>query len=155
MSTHRATVSLLPAALTAAALAAPLLAKLGFALSAFALLQFFSRVCHQDPARSFWIAGAPAAVCIRCLGIYLGAVAGGWIPAPRRAILGFLAATVLVSLLDFFAESAGLHGNWPEVRWVLGAMLGAGGAALIAQATWAPASGCLPDPPRAGSLCRK
>ena len=155
MSTHRVTVALFPAALTSAALAAPLLAKFGFALSAFAILQFFSLACQQDPARSFWIASAPVAVCSRCLGIYMGAVAGAWIPAPRRAILGFLAATVLVSLLDFFAESAGLHGNWPWVRWALGALLGAGGTALITQATWAPASGCPPDPPPGGSLRRK
>ncbi len=149
---HSYAVASAPAALSAAALSVPLLAAFGYTLPVFAVLQFFSVVCHQDPARSFWIAGAPVAVCARCLGMYLGAVAGAWIRAPRRAILGFLAASVLVSLLDFFAESAGAHGNWPWMRWILGVMLGAGVAALI---TWAPASGCPPDPPPAGSLCRK
>lgn len=132
MSTQRATVSLLPAALTAAALALPLLAKLGFALSAFAIFQFFSLSCHQDPARSFWIAGAPLAVCTRCTGIYLGAAAGAWVDAPRRTILALLAATALVSLLDYVAESAGIHGSWSLVRFALGGILGVGLSALLA-----------------------
>jgi len=127
-------VAAVPAALSVAALSAPLLAAFGSTLAAFAVLQFFSAVCHQDPARSFWIAGAPIAVCIRCLGIYLGAVAGAWITAPRRAILGLLAATALVSLLDYFAESAGLHGNWPLLRSALGGILGAGLGALVGNA---------------------
>jgi uncharacterized membrane protein len=37
---------------------------------------FFQPVCHQDPARSFWLAGMPLPVCARCLGIYLGAFLG-------------------------------------------------------------------------------
>lgn len=147
-------VAAVPAALSVAALSAPLLAALGYTLAAFSVLQFFSVLCHQDPARSFWIAGAPIAVCTRCLGIYLGAAAGAWIRAPRRMILGLLAATVVVSVLDFFAESAGLHGNWPLLRLALGALLGAGGAALIFQTTLTPASGCRPDPPPGGNLRR-
>ena len=124
----------MPAALSVAALSAPLLTAFGFTLAAFAARQFFSVVCHQDPARSFWIAGAPIAVCTRCLGIYLGAVAGAWISAPRRTIHGLLAATVVVSVLDFFAESAGLHGNWPLLRFALGGILGAGLGTLVGNA---------------------
>ena len=127
-------VATVPAALSVAALSAPLLSVFGFTLAAFAVLQFFSVVCHQDPARSFWIAGAPIAVCTRCLGIYLGAVAGAWISAPRRAILGLLSAIVVVSLLDFFAESAGLHGDWPLLRFALGGILGAGLGTLVRNA---------------------
>lgn len=148
-------VAAVPAALGAAALSAPLLAAAGYSVSAFAVLQFFSVVCHQDAARSFWIAGAPLAVCTRCLGIYLGGIAGVWLNVPRRTILKFLAATALVSFLDFFAEAAGLHDNWFWVRWALGAMLGAGGTALIVQATWATASGYQLDLPPGGSLRRK
>ncbi|MGH9509266.1 MAG: DUF2085 domain-containing protein [Terriglobales bacterium] len=124
-------VAAAPAALTTAALSAPLLSAFGYTLSAFAIVQFFSVVCHQDPARSFWIVGAPVAVCARCLGIYLGAVAGAWITAPRGMILRLLAATVLVSMLDFLAESAGLHGNWPLMRCALGGILGASISALV------------------------
>ena len=127
-------VAVAPAALSVAALTAPLLSALGYTLAAFAILQFFSIVCHQDPARSFWIAGAPVAVCTRCLGIYLGVVAGAWMSARRRVILTLLAATILVSVLDYLAESAGMHGNWPLVRFGLGGMVGAGIGALVANA---------------------
>ncbi len=37
---------------------------------------FFRPICHQDPARSFWLAGVPLPVCARCFGIYLGAFLG-------------------------------------------------------------------------------
>ena len=30
--------------------------------------------CHQEPDRTFWILGYPAALCCRCLGFYLGVV---------------------------------------------------------------------------------
>lgn len=130
----RATVAVVPAALSVAALSVPPLSAFGYTLSAFAILQFFSVICHQDPVRSFWIEGAPMGVCARCLGIYLGAVAGAWINARRRRVLGFLAVVILVSLLDYVGESAGLHGNWPLLRFALGGVLGVGIGALVANA---------------------
>ncbi len=36
----------------------------------------FTLVCHRIPARSFWIHGAPVALCHRCSGIYLGVLIG-------------------------------------------------------------------------------
>ena len=36
----------------------------------------YGRVCHQIVDRSFHIAGHPLAVCARCLGIYVGYLAG-------------------------------------------------------------------------------
>lgn len=36
-----------------------------------------SLVCHQLPARSFHVAGQPFAVCGRCTGLYVSALAGG------------------------------------------------------------------------------
>lgn len=35
-----------------------------------------SAVCHQLPQRSFHLADAPIAVCARCLGLYIGGIAG-------------------------------------------------------------------------------
>ncbi len=131
-------VAAVPAALGAAALNAPLLAATGYSLSALAIIQFFSVACHQDPARSLWFVGAPTAVCTRCLGIYLGAAAAAWVDAPRRTILAFLAATTLVSVLDYFAESAGLHGNWPLLRFVLGIALGSSLSALVVASSSLP-----------------
>ena len=37
---------------------------------------FFSQLCHQDPARSFVLAGTTLPVCARCLAFYLGGFAG-------------------------------------------------------------------------------
>lgn len=34
-------------------------------------------VCHQIPARTFYLASGQLAVCARCLGLYLGAVGAG------------------------------------------------------------------------------
>lgn len=36
------------------------------------IYKFFGFVCHQIPARSFFIGTEPFAVCSRCFGIYLG-----------------------------------------------------------------------------------
>jgi uncharacterized membrane protein len=40
------------------------------------IYKFFSYVCHQIPARSFFIDSQPFAVCSRCFGIYFGLFAG-------------------------------------------------------------------------------
>jgi hypothetical protein len=66
----------LPLAILALApLAAPLLAA-SHPLIALVIRSFFSRLCHQDPARSFVVQGSPVAVCVRCLGIYCGVALG-------------------------------------------------------------------------------
>lgn len=102
-------------------------------LLSFSVLAFFSRVCHQDPARSFWIAGVPMAVCARCFGIYLGGVAGALMPVQHRVALRMLAATVAMNFFDVVAESAGLHASWPFARLCLGAALGAAIVAAISS----------------------
>ena len=45
-------------------LAAPLLAG-SHPVAAMIIRSFFSRLCHQDPARSFLVDGSPVAVCVR------------------------------------------------------------------------------------------
>ena len=49
------------------------------------LYAFFHPVCHQLPDRSFACFGHPLAVCHRCLGLYLGFLAGllAWPSLPR------------------------------------------------------------------------
>jgi len=101
-------------------------------LLSFSVLAFFSRACHQDPARSFWIAGVPMAVCARCFGIYVGAAAGARVRMNRQLALRMLIAAATINLLDVVAESAGLHGNLPVMRVWLGMLLGITIAALIA-----------------------
>ena len=76
-------------------------------------------VCHQQPARSFVLAGAQLPVCARCTGIYMGAalaVVGLMLQGPRRMPSPFsndgatrrwrvlLAAAVAPSLLSLIYE---------------------------------------------------
>ena len=122
-----------PAILASAAVLAPYLSASGYTLLAVAIFWFFSPVCHQDPARSFWILGTPVAVCARCLGIYLGAAVGAWIPAPRRFLLSGLALFAAFNLADVLTEAAAWHGNWKLARFLLGAFLGMAAGSLVAN----------------------
>jgi len=116
-----------------AALSAPYLAASGYSLMTLTLFWFFSPVCHQDPARSFWILGAPVTVCARCLGIYLGAAVGAWIPASRRVLLSGLALFAALNFADVLTEAAAWHGNWKLMRFLLGALLGVAAGSLVAN----------------------
>jgi uncharacterized membrane protein len=117
-----------PLALAAFALAP----ALHLVFPTFAAFAFFAPVCHQDRARSIWLLGTPVAVCARCLGIYMGAAVGALLTLPRRIALLWLSAALAINALDVGTEIAGLHGNWLDVRLVLGMLLGGAIAALLA-----------------------
>jgi uncharacterized membrane protein len=127
----RVAIAVVPAALAALAIAAPFLADSPWL--AISIRRFFSVVCHQDPARSFWIAGAPVAVCVRCLGIYLGAAVGsaGVLRACRPRLLRIFIAALAVNTLDIVVEWSGLHGNLPGLRFALGLLAGVAIGALV------------------------
>ena len=125
--------ALVPITLLGAALAAPYLSSHSFVVLAFALHHGFALVCHQRPERSFFVFGAPVAVCARCLGIYIGAAIGLLLRTSRRLALRILIAVAAINVIDAAMELAGLHGNWMVVRFALGLMLGAAGALLIAS----------------------
>jgi uncharacterized membrane protein len=121
----------LPLAILALApLAAPLLAA-GHPLIALVIRSFFSRLCHQDPARSFVVQGSPAAVCVRCLGIYSGVALGALFRSASTPGLRLLAGALLLNLLDVAAEMLRWHGNLPLLRFLLGLMLGVGTGAVL------------------------
>jgi len=123
-----------PLALAIAALAVPYFVTHGFLVIAFGLERGFALVCHQRPERSFWMFGAPVAVCARCLGIYIGAAIGLLLRTSRQIALRVLIAAAAINGLDAATELSGLHGNWMIVRLVLGLVLGVAGALLIASA---------------------
>ncbi|MDP9269120.1 MAG: DUF2085 domain-containing protein [Acidobacteriota bacterium] len=135
----RFALPLVPLALVALAISAPLLAT--SPLLNISIRNFFSIVCHQDAARSFWIAGAPMAVCVRCLGVYLGAVVGAVVPLRRAVALRLVAAAVGFNALDVAAEAFGRHGNLPAMRFGFGLALGAAVGALVAA--WVADSAAL------------
>ena len=99
--------------------------------AALVIYTAFSKLCHQIPERSFYIAGHPFAVCARCTGIYFGFAAATLLyplarslkrtDAPQRKWL--LLAFVPI-LIDF---SLGFFGIWENThlsRLVTGALLG-------------------------------
>ncbi len=108
-----------------AAVAAPLLGAWGAGI--YAALGW---VCHQRPERSWQLAGKSLAVCVRCLGLYLGAlagvVAGGkfW----RGAALGMVAAMGA----DWLLETLGWVGARPWWRFGIGLAVGA----LVVPVLW-------------------
>lgn len=130
---QRLLVSAFPASLAGAAISAPYLALGGYGAFTFLIFLFFSPVCHQDPARSFWVLGTPVAVCARCLGIYLGAAVGAWMPASRRMLLSGLALFAALNFADVLTEAAAWHGNWKLTRFLLGALLGLAAGSLVAN----------------------
>jgi uncharacterized membrane protein len=97
------------------------------------LRQGFALVCHQRPERSFWIFGGSAAVCSRCLGIYVGAALGLLLRTTRTIAVRLLLAATALNVLDAATEFAGLHDNFLAVRFALGLVLGASGALLISS----------------------
>jgi uncharacterized membrane protein len=104
-----------------AIVAAPLLLARGLPLAAGVIYQGFHAACHQMPERSFHLSGFPLAVCARCLGLYVGLLAGiTFYPLARRVwrrdlpgrtwlILGVLPTTV-----DF---ALGFFGLWENTHW--------------------------------------
>ncbi len=122
--------SLVILALALSPLAAPLLAR---SHPVFALLirSFFSRLCHQDPARSFMVEGSPVAVCVRCLGIYCGAALAGLLGMGKAPARRLLAIALLLNLLDVTSAALHWHGSLPLPRFLLGVMLGVGAGAVL------------------------
>jgi uncharacterized membrane protein len=121
----------LPLAILAVApLAAPLLAA-DHPLAALLIRDFFSRLCHQEAARSFIVGGSPVAVCVRCLGIYCGTALGAFLRLGRALAVRLLAAALLVNLLDVTSGALHWHGNLPLVRLALGLLLGVGAGAVL------------------------
>jgi uncharacterized membrane protein len=117
-------------ALALAPLAAPLLAG-SHPLTALLIRSFFSRLCHQNPARSFVVEGSPVAVCVRCLGIYCGfaltvLVRLGKVPGRR-----LLAGALLLNLMNVAGETLHWYGNLPMPRFWLGLVLGIGAGAVL------------------------
>jgi len=84
--------------------------------------------------RSFWFWGAPAAVCARCLGIYLGAAVGVVARIERQLAMWAFAVMLLANCADVVAEFVGWHGNLPQVRFALGILLGVSISALVVSA---------------------
>ena len=68
------------------------------------LYEFFSKICHQDPARSWHLFGRQLPVCIRCASIYFAFTLSLWVglkPNARwlRASFAIMAAEFILARL--------------------------------------------------------
>jgi uncharacterized membrane protein len=130
------------AAWTAAVIAAPG-APVSIASGIYAAA---SVVCHQIPSRSFALAGGPIAVCARCLGLYLGGLAGfalaaalhrkvGRVSRPLAVVAAASVPTALTVLLEW-----GTHAHVTNaLRFGAALPLGAAVALVIGAAVSADA----------------
>ena len=91
--------------------------------------EFFSKICHQDPARSWHIFGEPLPVCIRCASIYCGFAVSLWLGL--RANVRWLRAALAIMILEFaigrlFIDAAAL-------RSLSGILVGLSAAPFVRQ----------------------
>ena len=126
----------------AMAAAGPFLHGTGHHGVAAAVRTLFSLICHQDPARSFLIAGQPMALCSRCSGIYAGFLAGclallvarlagrgGRLSSPPSRWV--LLASIVPSALEAVAELTGLVTDGALLRALTGSLFGCAAAFYV------------------------
>jgi uncharacterized membrane protein len=109
------------AALVGMIVGAPLARARGSLLLSQALYEFFRPACHQMPERSFYVAGYPLAVCARCTGLYVGALAGVvFYPLARRVARTdtpprvWLILAAVPTTVDF---ALGFFHVWENTHW--------------------------------------
>jgi uncharacterized membrane protein len=75
--------------------------------------KIYSQVCHQDPARSFFIYGSKLEVCARCTGIYTGTIifsfVAFFIPRLKPGSKEWLVLSSLVMAADVMMYSIGIY----------------------------------------------
>lgn len=112
--------------------AAPLAHASQHGILAGTLYQAFSYACHQQPERSFFVAGHPFAVCARCTGLYIGFASAALLypllrslrrtHPPERKWLFFAVGPLAI---DFGLGLLGIWQNTHTSRFLTGALLGA------------------------------
>lgn len=105
------------------------------------LYHFFSFICHQQPERSFHIAGEQFGVCSRCFGVYFGLLLGFLLypllrnvgeiePLPRV----WLFLSLIPISIDWSLTVFGIWENTYVSRFVTGLILGFACAVFIVPA---------------------
>ena len=92
---------------------------------------FFSKICHQDPTRSWHVAGEPFAVCIRCSSIYFAFTASLWLGLKTN--VRWLRLAIVLMLCEF--AFARLVVDDAFLRAVSGILVGLFAAPFVRQAT--------------------
>ncbi|MBZ5551873.1 MAG: DUF2085 domain-containing protein [Acidobacteriia bacterium] len=120
-------------------IAAPWSWAQGHTIVATGLYLMFSPVCHQRADRSFFAFGHHLAVCHRCTGIYLGALAGLLLvpllslarPGKREGLVrvriqnrALLLLALALMAADVGGELLGIRHSTPMSRFLTGAFCG-------------------------------
>lgn len=140
--TRWATLALSAALLASIAMAALLYGR-GWpeAMVFYAVLE---RFCHQDPARSWSLFGAALPVCVRCLGVYAGALLAAL--AAARFSKPLFAGALALCLITWVGEVGNLLASPAEVRFAVGLMLGYTAVAALTGCTIAGTPKPAPRP---------
>jgi len=108
---------------------------------AVAIAVFFSHLCHQNPSRSFVLAGTTLPVCARCLALYIGGFVGiaaypalGLCWREFQKVATFLIASLVLIVIDVVLDMAGLRKNTFLSRSLTGALFGAACGLLLSLA---------------------
>jgi uncharacterized membrane protein len=103
------------------------------AIAAASIYAASGRICHQQPERSFALAGTRLPVCARCTGLYLSGALGAlmaWMPRRRRPVSSdrlVLLVCAIPTAVTWGLETTGMAGFSNEARAL--AALPLGGAA--------------------------
>jgi uncharacterized membrane protein len=90
----------------------------------------FSIICHQDPTRSWSLAGEPLAVCIRCTSIYFAFTASLWLG--MKANVRWLRVSLALMLCEFVFARLVLDAAL--LRSISGVLVGLSAAPFVRQA---------------------
>ena len=91
--------------------------------------EFFSRVCHQDPERSWQLFGRSLPVCIRCASIYFAFTVSLWLGL--KANVRWLRVSFALMLLEFVV--ARLFIDAAPLRSLSGILVGLSAAPFVKQ----------------------
>lgn len=126
---------------TAGIFLSPFLHHLGSDTAAIFGRVFYTPICHQDEARSFFLFGWPLSVCHRCASIYVAfTVVVLLFPVIRRArifhslALPGLAVFIVPMILDYVFDVLGIWSNSALSRGISGMIAGAGLAVFTVPA---------------------
>lgn len=102
--------------------------------------KLFADLCHQEPARSFWLNGQPMAVCSRCFGIYSGFFVGLitilFLEKKLKQLntKKILLVTLILNIVDVAGNLLGFWQNTLISRSIAGFLLGTTAALVLGQA---------------------
>ncbi|HLH30874.1 MAG TPA: DUF2085 domain-containing protein [Terriglobia bacterium] len=91
--------------------------------------EFFSRICHQDPGRSWQLFGHPLPVCIRCTSIYFAFTASLWLGLKPN--VRWLRASIAIMFAEFIV--ARLFLDAALLRSLSGVLVGLSAAPFVKQ----------------------